>query len=258
MTRLLFALICMNIWWSNTCAQDKNALMLQHGLSMLGAEYKAHTLDQGDTEELVTDRSQLDCTIFVEFCAAMTLASNSDGQFTEDDYANELCRIRYRNGEMLGYTSRLHYIADWIVDNEHKGIIEDITAIYSPRTDTIQLSYMTTHHGSYRHLKDSPANVAYMADIEKKLSGTIYHWLPKSELPNEGLSWIKSGDIVFLTTNINGLDVTHAGIAIYRNGKLHLLHASSVAKKVIVSKETLRHELFQNKRTTGIRVVRMK
>jgi len=230
--------------------------MLKHGRSLLGTPYVAHTLERTAQEELFTSRSELDCTTFVESAMAMSLASKEDGTFSEDDFARQLEKVRYRGGVLDGYTSRLHYVADWINDNINKGIIEDITAVHSQDKDILQLSFMSTHPDSYKHLKNNPDNIARMAAIEKKLSGQEIHWIPKQKLPNEGLPWIKDGDIVMLTTNINGLDVSHMGIAIYQNGKLHLLHASSVEKKVVIDKRTLRNQLAESKRVTGIRVVR--
>lgn len=85
----------------------------------------------------------------------------------------------------------------------------------------------------------------------------VVHWLPKSELPEAGLPWIMNGDIIAITTKMPGLDIAHVGIAEYKEGKLHLLHASSTLGKVVVSDEPLNHMLNNNKSWTGIRVVRM-
>ena len=57
---------------------------------------------------------------------------------------------------------------------------------------------------------------------------------------------IKNGDIIAITTNIKGLDVVHTGFACWVDGKLHLLHASSVMKKVILDSQTL-FEYSKNK-----------
>jgi len=49
---------------------------------------------------------------------------------------------------------------------------------------------------------------------------------------------IEEGDIIDFATNIDGLDVTHTGIAIEKNKKIHLLHASS-SGSVVISKKPL-------------------
>lgn len=242
---------------SATFAQEDHR-MLKHGSSLLGTPYVAHTLERTAREELFTGRSELDCTTFVETVMAMSLSANAEGTFSEDDFAAQLQKIRYRAGVPDGYASRLHYPTDWINDNIGKGIIEDVTAVHCRDRDTVRLFFMSTHPDQYKHLKNNPENVRRMAATEQRLTGQVIHWLPKQQLPDEGLPWIRNGDIILLTTNISGLDVSHMGIALYRNGKLHLLHASSAEKKVVADSRTLRSQLAQSKHVTGIRVVRLK
>ena len=68
---------------------------------------------------------------------------------------------------------------------------------------------------------------------------------------------IKNGDILAITTDIKGLDVVHVGFSFWMGEKLHLLHASSVAKKVIEDSLSL-YEYSKNKKAhTGVRVVRV-
>jgi hypothetical protein len=231
-------------------------LILNHGLSLLGTPYVAHTLERTAQEELFAGRSELDCMTFVETVLAMSLCTKEDGTFSEEHFAKQLQKIRYRGGVIDGYVSRLHYATDWVNDNIKKGIIRDITATHSQDTDTIRLSFMSSHPNNYKHLKNTPENVDRMAEIEKKLTGQVIHRIPKHKLPDEGFPWIKDGDIIMLTTNIDGLDVSHVGIAIRRNGMLHLLHASSTEKKVVVDQRTLRDQLAQSKHVTGVRVLR--
>lgn len=81
-------------------------------------------------------------------------------------------------------------------------------------------------------------------------------YIPKTSLnvSSEELD-IKNGDIIAITTNIKGLDVVHTGFACWVDGKLHLLHASSVMKKVILDSQTL-FEYSKNKKAhTGVRVI---
>lgn len=256
MKKLLVLLLIVGSPLCPSLLAQKGELMIKHGLSFLDTPYVAHTLERAAQEELFTDRSEVDCTTFVEDVMAMTLCEEQE-VLSESEFAKNLQRVRYRNGILDGYTSRLHYVADWINDNIQKGIIEDITAMYSEDKETLLLNYMSTHPDKYTHLKSAPQNVAEMAKHEQRLTGQVVHWLPKEKIPHEGLSWIKDGDIIMLTTNIKGLDVSHMGLAIYQEGKLHLLHASSIKKKVIIDSDTLRDQLQKSKHVTGIRVLRM-
>lgn len=228
--------------------------MLKNGLPFLGTPYVAHTLERTANEELFTSQSEVDCTTFVEYVMALSLCKDP---VSEKEFAQNLQRVRYREGILDGYTSRLHYVADWVNDNSRKGIIEDVTAAHSTDKDTVQLYYMSANSEKYKHLKNSPENVAEMKKHEKRLTGQEIYWLPKAKLPDEGFSWIKDGDIIMLTTHIRGLDVSHMGIAIYQGNQLYLLHASSVEKKVIIDQRTLRKQLHDSKHVTGIRVLRM-
>lgn len=95
-----------------------------------------------------------------------------------------------------------------------------------------------------------------MIEIEKKWKNVPVSYIPKTSLnvSSEELD-IKNGDIIAITTNIKGLDVVHTGFACWVDGKLHLLHASSVMKKVILDSQTL-FEYSKNKKAhTGVRVI---
>ena len=210
--------------------------MLQIGKSYLGTKYVANTLDRDGEEELVIRTDAVDCLTFVEYTLAQALGSS----FTEN-----LQKIRYRDGIIDGYPSRLHYTSDWIENGIRQGFLTDVTAENSVQTLQLSLSYMSAHPKLYKKLANSPENVTRMTEYEKALSGKIVHWLPKSELPEIGLS------------KLPGLDIAHVGIAQYIKGKLHLLHASSTLGKVVVSDDPLNHMLNNNKSWTGIRVVRM-
>ncbi len=222
--------------------------MLRIGKSYLNTKYVANTLDEGLEEKLIIQPKAVDCVTFVEYVLAQVLGSS----FTEN-----LQNIRYRNGIINGYPSRLHYTSDWIDNGVRHGFLQDITAENSAYTTKLDLSYMSTHPELYKQLANSPENVKRIAECEKALTGKKVHILPKNKLPNTGLSWIENGDIIAITTSLPGLDIAHVGIANYIEGNLHLLHASSSLGKVVISEEPLRHMLDNYKSWTGIRVVRM-
>ncbi|WP_294631095.1 N-acetylmuramoyl-L-alanine amidase-like domain-containing protein [uncultured Bacteroides sp.] len=224
------------------------AAMLRIGKSYLGTKYVANTLDREGEERLIVRTDAVDCVTFVEYTLAQTLGPS---------FEENLQKIRYRDGIINGYPSRLHYTSDWIDNGIRHGFLTDVTARHSASTMKLSLSYMSTHPQQYKKLSGSPENVSRMAAHEKALSGKTVHWLPKSQLPDNGLPWIMNGDIIAITTKLAGLDIAHVGIAAYRNGKLHLLHASQTLGKVVVSKTPLSHMLNNKKSWTGVRVIRM-
>ena len=127
-TKILCSILCMAIPFISTYAQeDPGEVMLSNGLGFLDIPYVAHTLDGEVKEDLVVNCDEMDCTTFVEYTLAMSLSPTEDGQVAEGDFANNVQRIRYRNGRIDGYASRLHYITDWAENGVRNGFLEDIT-----------------------------------------------------------------------------------------------------------------------------------
>ena len=167
--------------------------------------------------------------------------------------------IRYRNGDLNGYASRLHYFSDWIRDNECKGFVKECTSdTPCAQSQTLWLNFMSTHSDSYLPMKKDSSLVREIASLEREWQGIEVSYIPKENLnlPPDELN-IKNGDILAITTNIKGLDVVHVGFAFWKGENLHLLHASSVDKKVIEDPQTL-YEYTKNKKAhTGVRVIRV-
>jgi hypothetical protein len=226
------------------------------GLSFLGTEYVAGTLD-GDiyVEKLVIKISGLDCVTFVENTLAMSRVIQT-GIPSLESFKDELQTIRYRDGKIEGYTSRLHYFSDWIYDNEKKGIVQDITKKIGGVPYKKKINFMSNHSDSYKQLQtDDGESQAIIKSIEKKINGRKLYYIPKSEVDTY-YDDLQTGDIIATTTKIDGLDVTHTGYIFKKNGKTYFLHASLSAKEVIVSKEELKGYLNSDKKKTGIIVAR--
>lgn len=238
----------------NLYAQEESPI-IRTALSYLYTPYVAHTLDNGAQEHLVVNKREVDCTTFVEYVLAevLTRSPKNIDRLSEQDI---LQKIRYRDGIIAGYPSRLHYASEWIEEGIKNGYLVDITQKYAQETMYVVLSYMTDHPSFYKNLKDAPENVAAMKQVEQEASGKLVHYLPKDKVSNQGAYWIKQGDIICFTTGIYGLDISHMGFAYYKNNRLHLLHASYPQAKVIIDSSTIREMLIRNKRWTGIRVLR--
>lgn len=238
-------------------AQNLGDVVLANGLTYIGTPYVASVLDREPTEELTINADELDCMTFVEYVLAESLCPKlADGDILESDFANKVQQIRYRDGKVKGYSSRLHYGTDWIDNAIRQHILWDVTAQNSQATQVVEVSYMTEHPDQYRQLSDARA-LSEMKQVEQALSGEEIHYLPKKDLPYNGEVWIKNGDVIAITTDRQGLDIAHFGIAFYVEGKLTLLHASSDEKKVVVSSKTLSQMLNDHDDWTGIRVLRI-
>ena len=96
-------------------AQSIETKMVSHALSFLDVPYVANTLEMDGEEELVINCDEVDCTTFVEYVMALAKTpEQANGDISETAFAENLTKIRYRNGKIDGYTSRLHYVSDWI------------------------------------------------------------------------------------------------------------------------------------------------
>lgn len=228
-------------------------LVTEIGLSFRGTPYVAATLENGLDEKLVINLRELDCTTFVENCLAMARTIKL-GKTDFESFATELERIRYRDGLRNKYLSRLHYFSEWIHNNHTKGVISELDNLQGEKAAK-PINFMSTHPASYPVLKAHPELVPVIADQEKTLSMTAFQYFPKGNLPNL-YKYLQQGDIIGLTSSIDGLDINHTGIITKRNNEFYLLHASQSGEKVIVSDEPLSEFLKPQSKNTGIMIAR--
>jgi hypothetical protein len=244
---------------SLTHLQPKNhlplaKLVVSAGEQWIGTPYVAHTLERPDGEKLVINLREQDCTTFLESTLAMATSVKQDKPSFES-YSQMLQQIRYRNGDIQGYPSRLHYFSEWLYDNEKKGFLQIITEQLSGKPYQKQLNFMSAHRTAYPALKND-SYYQEIGNIEKKLNTRQYSYIPKSEV-SKIESQLQDGDIIAITTGIQGLDVVHVGFAKMQNNRIHLLHASLDEKKVVVSSKPLAEYLLGNKNQSGIMVARV-
>ncbi|SDD65727.1 Protein of unknown function [Pricia antarctica] len=224
------------------------------GKTFMGTPYVAKTLEIGDTETLVINLQGLDCTTYVENILAFSLMLEK-GKAGFDNFTETLENIRYKDGQLAGYASRLHYFSEWIANNQKKGLLKDITAEIGGTEITKNIDFMSTHRNLYPFLSDDE-NFKMIQASENNLNDQPICIVPQNQIKvNEHL--IQTGDIIALTTSIAGLDITHTGIATReKDGRIHLLHASTGSMEVEVSELPLVDYLKKIKSNTGIMVAR--
>ena len=235
-----------------------NKIITELGKTFIGTPYEANTLEVKETESLIINLRVLDCVSFYENTLALARCIKQK-KYSFDEYKKELQLIRYRNGKIDGYSSRLHYTSDYFYNNQEKGILKLVTREVAPIDIVIKipmpLDYMTTHRDLYNGLSDNE-QFAKMMFFEDILSKRNIYYLPKVEL-KEFEANILSGDILGFTTNVKGLDVAHTGIA-YRDedGILKLLHAPNVGERVSITKQSLVDYIKNNSKFTGLIIAR--
>ena len=229
-------------------------LVVEIGKFFLGKPYVDGTLDTGKSEHLVVNLREFDCVTFVENVIALSRCVKSR-QKSFEAFRRVIKEIRYRNGRLQGYASRLHYFSDWIQDNQKKGIVRDITAKIGGKSYRKTINFMTTHSDLYPALKDVMI-LRRMKSVERAISRRSLYSVPKRFVRTLE-DQIQDGDVIAITTNTEGLDVQHVGFAVRVKNRIHLLHASSAERKVVLSKQTLYRYLMQSRVCSGIRVARI-
>jgi hypothetical protein len=223
------------------------------GLQFLETPYVAHTLEIVP-EQLVINLRELDCTTFAENCLALARTIHS-GEETDTRFAAELKQVRYRGGILDGYPSRLHYFCDWIYDNAKKGLVRDCSQELGGIRLEKEINFMSTHPESYSQLNNDSTLVDAIRRQEADISARELYYIPEEQM-EEAEPGLQEGDIAGITTSIEGIAIMHVVILVRRDGRIHLLHASSAAGRVVVSDEPLSDYLRNSEKATGIMVAR--
>jgi hypothetical protein len=226
------------------------------GMALRRTPYVDGTLELYDDREVCSvNLSGLDCVTFFESALAVARMLKRGGR-TPEALLTEVTYTRYRDGRVTDYASRLHYMSDWFFDNDARRVVRVITGDLPGAVPfTKQVGYMSAHPEAYRQLKANPELVGKIARVEADINARATHYLPKEKVAGaRGL--LKTGDIVGITTTIDGLDCSHSGLC-YRDerGVVRLLHASTT-RKVVVLDEDLASYLAGVSTHTGIMVAR--
>ena len=227
--------------------------MLEIGKFFLGTPYTTGTLETKGAEHVIVNLRQVDCVTFVENVIALAWHLRSHKK-SFNAFRKLLQKVRYRQGRVQGYASRLHYFSDWIRDNQRKGIVKEVTMEIGGKPLKKAVGFMTAHPDLYPRLGDE-ANFRKMKAAERTISTRSLAFIPKKKV-RQVEDRIRDGDIIAITTTAEGLDVQHVGFAARVRHRIHLLHASSREGKVVLSKETLYRYLMQSRARSGVMVAR--
>ncbi len=229
-------------------------VIVRIGETFLGTPYVANVLEAPGPEHLVVNMRGLDCVTFYEnsLVLARCLKKNKT---TFEDYKRELELIRYRGGKMDGYTSRLHYTSDYFHDDERRGIFKLVAKELGGIPYVKTLNFMSTHPEHYRQIRESEEVLKKIKEFEQEISARKPYYIPKERVA-EISDKLQDGDILGITTDVEGIDTSHTGICIRKNGELHFMHAPLAGKSVQISEKVLSGYLAANKRQTGIMVAR--
>ena len=231
------------------------------GRALVGTPYKSYTLEIDDRVEAPSvNLSGLDCWTFFETSLAFArMLDEPKENWTPQTMLKYIERDRYRGGNCDGsYLSRLHYLEEWLVDNDRRGLVQDLTRSLGGVRVSHVANEMTINWRGYRYMRVNPELRAGIRQMEGRVSGISMYHIPKSKVAAIEPK-LKSGDIIGITTNDpGGIGTSHVGLA-YRgsDGVLHFMHASSPRNfgKVVVD-DRLKNYLYRYKKDAGILVAR--
>lgn len=222
------------------------------GRWFVGADYVPGTLEVAP-ERLVINLEQFDCVTYVESMLAIARVLDQP-EPTFDAFARELQTIRYRNGTMSDYASRLHYFSEWLSDNEQLGIVRNITQELGGVVLDEPIDFMSSNRAQYRALEPEEV-LEQIRAIERALSDRTLYYIPKGRIASIA-SRIRDGDVIAATSSIRGLDIAHTGFAIWIEGRLHFMNAPLVGRSVEISELPLAERISHISGQDGIMVAR--
>jgi Protein of unknown function (DUF1460) len=254
----LVAIAKSNDWKSLPIGQRTAAV----GQALLGTRYKHFTLEIDNRIEAPSVNFQgMDCWTFFEISLAFARMLNEpDTNWTPDSLLHYIEVDRYRGGECTGeYLSRLHYLEDWLYDNNQRGLVEDLTRKLGGSTVPHSAREMTQGWRHYRYLAANRALLAPLGRMEADVSSRPLYQIPKKRV-GKIESKLQSGDIIgIVSRDRSGLYSTaHVGLALRTSdGVLRFMHASSPSNygKVVVDAQ-LSSYLSRYRGDSGILVAR--
>jgi hypothetical protein len=202
------------------------------GRSLVGIRYKNYTLEIDNRIEAPSvNFNSLDCWTFFEISLAFARMLDEPAEnWTPERMLHYIELDRYRGGQCTGeYLSRLHYLEDWLADNDRRGLVEDLTRSLGGVSVPHTAREMTVGWRHYRYLAANRALLGPLRQMEARVSSRPLYQIPKSRVGSiEGK--LRSGDIIGIISRDGRrqFSTSHVGLALrLPDGSLHFMHASS-------------------------------
>jgi hypothetical protein len=232
------------------------------GQALVGTRYKHFTLEIDNRVESPSVNFQgMDCWTFFETALGFARMLNEpESNWTPERLLYYIELDRYRGGQCTGeYLSRLHYLEDWLYDNNRRGLVEDLTRDLGGSSVPHSAREMSAGWRHYRYLASNRSLLGPLARMEANVSSRSLYEIPKSKVAGIE-SKLRSGDVIgIISRDRGGLRSTaHVGLALRTgDGVLHFMHASSPSNygRVIVDAQLSKY-LYRYRSDSGILVAR--
>ncbi len=202
------------------------------GRALVGTRYKSFTLEIDDRIEAPSANfNGMDCWTFFEISLGFArMLNDPEVWWTPERFLHYIELDRYRGGKCTGeYLSRLHYLEDWLADNDRRGLVSDLTRQLGGVRVNHAAHEMTFGWRHYRYLKANPALLGPLGQMEARVTQRPLYQIPKNRVARIE-SKLKSGDIIGIVSRDRPelYSTSHVGLAYRTNdGVLHFMHASS-------------------------------
>jgi hypothetical protein len=232
------------------------------GRALVGTRYKSFTLEIDNRIEAPSvNFTGLDCWTFYEVSLAFARMLDEPAEnWTPERMLHYIELDRYRGGQCTGeYLSRLHYLEDWLADNDRRGLVEDLTRSLGGTSVPHSAREMTVGWRHYRYLAHNRSLLGPLQQMEARVSSRPLYQISKNRVAGiEGR--LRSGDIIGIISRDgpNRYSTSHVGLAVRAaDGSLHFMHASSPRNygRVVVD-STLSGYLSRYRTDSGILVAR--
>jgi hypothetical protein len=231
------------------------------GQALVGTRYKHFTLEIDNRVESPSVNFQgMDCWTFFETALGFARMLNEpESNWTPERLLHYIELDRYRGGECTGnYLSRLHYLEDWLYDNNRRGLVEDLTRDLGGQSVPHSAREMTVNWRHYRYLASNRSLLGPLGRMEANVSSRPLYQIPKSQVAKIEPK-LRSGDIIGIISRDGGrYSTAHVGLALRTSdGVLHFMHASSPSNygRVIVDSELSKY-LYRYGSDSGILLAR--
>ena len=232
------------------------------GQALVGTRYKHFTLEIDNRIESPSVNFQgMDCWTFFETALGFARMLNEpESNWTPERLLHYIEIDRYRGGECTGdYLSRLHYLEDWLYDNNRRGLVEDLTRDLGGRSVPHSAREMSTGWRHYRYLAANRSLLGPLARMEANVSSRALYEIPKEKVARIEPK-LRSGDIIGIISRERGglRSTAHVGLALRTSdGVLHFMHASSPSNygRVVVDSQLSKY-LYRYRSDSGILVAR--
>ncbi len=174
----------------------------------LGIRYREHRLigDSDTPETLTVNLAALDCYTYLDYVEALRRST------AYSDFEAQLVGVRYKGGR-VGWRARRHFLSDWVTGADAR--LRDVTAEIGGDATEFAVKVLNRKDDGSRYLHGIPA-------VERTIA-----YIPAAQVDEALAARLETGDYVGIYATNGGLDVTHAGIAVWHSGELRFRHASS-------------------------------